>query len=178
MGLEGARPRTHRCVRTVSVTPARGLLAVAVALVALAISESGVASTDTGETASEIRAEARLGSSSELGRPLPLAALWNAGWTTDGYTPAVQIQMVQGGHHILPTLYLPTPSGATKGWDYYGGPIEEAGKLGLPVTFKSTQWEAQLLDDSKAATSSVACAQGIGLASKCLLPFGPVGLWE
>jgi hypothetical protein len=86
--------------------------------------------------------------------------------------------MVQGGHHILPTLYLPTPNGETKGWDYYGGPIEEARKLGLPVTFKSTQWEAQLLDDSKAATSSVACAQGIGLASKCLLPFGPVGLWE
>jgi hypothetical protein len=160
------------------VTTLRGVVTVVVALAVLPVWRTSHASSDNQRTADEINAEASLPNSSERGRPLPLAAVWNAGWTSEGYTPSVQIQMVKDGHHILPTFYLPTPSGEMKGWEYYRVPMDEARQLGLPITFKSTQWEAQLLDDSKAALSSGACRRGLGLPAKCLLPFGGVNSWE
>jgi hypothetical protein len=161
------------------VTNPRNLVALVVALAALTDLQTGHASNDTRETANEIHAEASLPNSSERGLPLPLAAVWNAGWTSEGYTPLVQIKMVQDGHHILPTFYLPTPSGDTKGSDYYLAPMDEARQLRLPLTFKSTQWEDLLLNDSKAVLSSRSCTRsGLSLKPKCLLPFGPVESWE
>src|SRR5262249_15728947 len=114
------------------------------------------------------------------GRPLPLASLWNAGWKPTAYTPSVQIQMVRDGHHVLPTLYLPDPSGQNKGPDYYRTAIEAAKTLRLPLTFKSTQWESLLLADPQASIVARACgANRVALtASRCLSPFASVDSWR
>jgi len=144
------------------------------------VSVSVRASDEAQHTADEIRAEVRIWNNAEQGRPLPLAALWNAGWTTEGYTPEWQIQMIHAGHHVLPTFYLPVPAGENKGPEYYRAPIDQAKTLRLPLTFKSTQWEALLLGDPKAVLSSRSCApSGIALtASTCLTPFGPLDSWK
>jgi hypothetical protein len=154
---------------------------VVVALTVTVLSQraQAVESRDPLKIADEIRAAARLSRSALRDRPLPLAATWNAGGTPEGFTPEFQLETIRNGHHVLPTLYLPAPTGENKEASYYEASIKEAKKLGLPLTLKSTQWEALLLSDPASVVSSRACAaSGFTLtATKCLSPFGPAEAW-
>ena len=162
---QSALARTSMCMRhscrqsSARASMQRGLLGHVVAVVTLgllALATWPIAATaDEQRTADEIRTEAT--SSGVSGRPLPLAALWNAGWEPTGFTPSVQVQMVRDGHHILPTLYLPEPGAQNKGPEYYRAAIEVAKTLQLPLTFKSTQWESLLLADTQASIVAREC---------------------
>jgi hypothetical protein len=156
------------------------LVAAAMALTVLIQPVKAKETWDPSQTGDEIRAAASQRSSIGKGRALPLAATWNAGWTAEGFTPAFQLQAIHNGHHVLPTFYLPAPTGESKEGSYYEASIKDARRLGLPLTLKSTQWESLLLGDSESVVSSRACPpRGFTLtASKCLSPFGPMEAWE
>ena len=130
------------------------------------------------EVADEIHREAIRSNHDPSGRPLPLAALWNAGATADGFTPLVQLEMIHQGHHLIPTLYLPTPGRRNGDPSYYERAIREAQVLGLPLALESTQWESLFLEP--AAADTVARA-GIVVGFwrwRSLSPFGRLSAWE
>jgi hypothetical protein len=110
--------------------------------------ESDGAMFDTELIAAEIRQEAALPADSKSNRALPLAALWNTGWYVKGFSPAYQLKMIEKGHYLLPTFYLPPP------WksemhepfrsSYYERSIKRVARLRLPIAFVCTQWEKYL----------------------------------
>ena len=55
----------------------------------------------------EIRVEATRLNNDSIGRPLPLAAHWKV--DSYGLSPDDQLDMIEAGHHILPTFGLPLP---------------------------------------------------------------------
>jgi len=128
-----------------------------------------------------IRSEATRPDLSEVGRPLPLAAHWNTGQLAGGFSPAYQMQLIQQGHHILSWFQMPDPYEKPLGDVYYEGPVKEAARHGLPISFVGTEWERYLSDDP--AYSKLPGAMNPNVVTKDrkvkdkVSPFGPVAPW-
>lgn len=156
-----------------------------IVLITYAIGGHSFADDPVLPVAEAIRAEATRPNSSEIGRPLPLAAHWNTGqWSDAGFTPHYQMKLIENGHHILPWFQLPDPYPYDKPCSdaYYEEPLKKAAKLGLPVTFLSTQWERYLSDAPEyfnlPAEKNPNVVGVDGTIKNKLSPFGPVQPWR
>jgi len=111
-------------------------------------------------TIREICEEATRSNQDKAGRPLPLAAHWNAGGVADGFDATYQLGLLTKGRHILPWFgWPPTDRWLEQTWKpgdprrqkhidstlaAYETPIRELARLKLPISFLSTQWESTL----------------------------------
>jgi uncharacterized protein (TIGR03437 family) len=137
-------------------------------------------------TVTKIRRAALGSSSSDMDRPLPLAAHWNAGTEhKESFNPSYQIRMIEEGHCLLPWFQMPSlyahPDDPR--WiDYYEGPIKRAAALGLPISFVGTQWEILLYSED--AYFNLPPDQNPNVVEpdssirRQLSPFGPPGPWQ
>ena len=131
----------------------------------------------------QIRFEATLPNNSQLGHPLPLAAHWNRGQLSNGFSPDYQMRMIKEGHYLLPWFSLPEPYELQKvPFDYYESAIRNAARLKLPITFISTQWERYLTDSplyfNLPTGENPNVVDNKGTILRKVSPFGPVGPWH
>ena len=137
---------------------------------------------------------------SDTNHPLPLMATWATGRVWDDqtastqltYTPTWQIRMIQQGHHLLPSFFMPDwtmldPAQSANGslnWPtYYQWPIQQAAAMNLPLTFIGTQWEQELYKDTNwfnlpAAQNPNVINPSTGSPQATLSAFGPVLPWQ
>lgn len=106
------------------------------------------------KVAAEIRSQTTLPPNGPAGRPLPLVSHWNMGRVPakrgssqgGGWTPQYQVKLLDKGHHILPWLGWPsgdpdtTEKSAKRFGDYYDDLLAYCRELGLPISFRGTQW--------------------------------------
>ena len=155
------------------------LVMLLVQIVPTAYSEPLTSSTRS--VAEEIRFEATLSDTNDLGHPLPLAAHWNTGERPNGFDPAYQISLIEQGHYLLPWFQFPSGKGEPD-VGYYKIPLQKAAKLGLPISFLGTQWEHLLTDDPAFRklppdqNPNVVTPWGSVLNETS--PFGPVWPWR
>jgi hypothetical protein len=147
----------------------------------------------------EIRREAMRPSRGEAGRPLPLAAHWNAsGANRAGFHPSYQRKLLEKGHHILPWLDWPPTDRALDSMFKRDDPrrkkyiedrikeyepiVKELARRRLPISFLATQWESVLSYDK--TWSSLPADKNpnvIGLDGKVrnqVDPLGPTAPWR
>lgn len=135
--------------------------------------------------AAEISYEASLPVGSPVGHPLPLAAHWNTGWLAGGFSPEYQLEMIAGGHYLLPSFYLPAPwilkENLPHRYKYYEKSIKKVAELNLPVTFICTQWERYLTEVPKyyyrTGEDNPNVINRAGDILKKVSPFGPKNPW-
>ena len=140
-----------------------------------------------GEVAAEIRREAMRPPTGPSGRPLPLVSHWNMGSQGLGWTPNYQLELLKGGHHILPWFGWPqghpeaSEKSAKRFHDYYDALLACCRELDLPICFRGTQWEAMLVGKAYRELPAERCPAVIGVDGKVirkLSPFGPIELWR
>jgi hypothetical protein len=150
-------------------------------------------------TAGEIRQEAIRANRSDAGRPLPLAAHWNAsGARREGFTPDYQLQLIRAGHHLLPWLDWPPTDhsleiifkpGDPRRQQYidanvklYEPVVRELARLRLPLSFLATQWESDLTYDDAFLKLPAGKNPNVvgpdGKAQQRVCPFGPIEPWR
>ena len=139
------------------------------------------------DVATEILREALLPPNGPAGRPLPLVSHWNMGSQGRGWTPQYQLELLAGGHHILPWLGWPrrnpdaSGKNAKRFGDYYGAIIAYCREHKLPICFRGTQWEAMLVKRQYRELPAERCPTVITPEGKTiakLSPFGPVDPWR
>lgn len=139
------------------------------------------------KVAAEIRRETTLPPNGPDGRPLPLASHWNMGSQGRGWTPQYQVELLDKGHHILPWLGWPrgdpdaTEKSAKRFGDYYDGLLAYCRELGLPISFRGTQWEAILVKKKYRELPPERCPAVITPEDTVipkLSPFGPLDPWR
>ncbi len=167
-------------------------------LIASALAAAALAAEYPEATLREIREEATRSNQDKAGRPLPLAAHWNAGGVADGFDATYQLGLLSKGRHILPWLgWPPTDRWLEQTWKpgdprrqkhieatlaRYEAPIRELARLKLPISFLSTQWESTLTYDK--AFFGLPAEQNpnvLSVAGKILpkvSPFSPVEPWK
>jgi hypothetical protein len=132
-----------------------------------------------------IRSEALLRNSGNAGRPLPLAAHWNMGEASDGFSPSYQMKMIDRGHYLLPWFLMPNVFAQPDDprWiGYYEAAIKRAAQLKLPISLVGTQWEGVLstadeyLNLPPDQNPNVVTADG--QVRRQVSPFGPVNAWQ
>lgn len=134
--------------------------------------------------AADITREALLPNAGPMGHPLPLAASWNTGLLPSGLTPAVQIALIESGHHLLPCLKMPDwkVSLGQRNLAYYRQSLLRAAQLGLPICLVSTQWENLLSYERRFWVQPLESNPNVidlkGRLQQKVSPFGPVELWE
>ena len=137
--------------------------------------------------AERIRREALLPPNGPAGKPLPLVSHWNMGSQGRGWTPQYQIELLDGGHYILPWLGWPRgdldkdDKAAQRFDDYYAGLLAYCRVLGLPISLRGTQWEAMLLGKEYRELPAEECPAVIspeGKSVRKLSPFAPVDKWR
>ena len=163
-----------------------------VSILLLSLTEAGYGGnpviTAAARTAAEaIRREALLPPDGPEGKPLPLVSHWNMGSQGKGWTPEYQTSLLNEGHHILPWFGWPrkNPFATTETSErfekYYVPLLSLCSELGLPISFRGTQWEAMLVRkeyrDLPPEESPAVVTPG-GEVLKKLDPFGPVDLWR
>ncbi|MCI0660981.1 MAG: hypothetical protein L0220_07905 [Acidobacteria bacterium] len=133
------------------------------------------------EVADLIRAAAL--STSE--HPLPLAAHWNLGQSSDGFSPAYQMKMIEQGHFLLPSFLMPEINADPNDphWlKYYEDPIKRAAQLKLPISLVGTQWERLLSEDNDflklPANQNPNVVTADGQIKPEVSPFGPAATWR
>lgn len=132
--------------------------------------------------AEEIRREALLPPCGPSGRPLPLASHWNVGTVRGTFEPDHQIGLIQNGHRILPWLAWPDGDPGSERFDaYFGRLLRYFAELGLPISFRGTQWNAMLVGRSYregpiSRWAGVIAPDGSRVPK--LSPFGPVEPWK
>lgn len=123
--------------------------------------------------------------------PLPLAGHWTTGVYPEarGWRPQEQLRLIREGHYLLPWFQMPYPEGWSPGdsqlikadfLDYLPA-FEECRKLGLPISFVSTQWDAVFSDPSfrdlpPEQNPNVVLEDGSIIGESD--PFGPVEQWK
>lgn len=165
----------------------------------LAVAGGATAAEPSGALLDEIRAEATSQSRSTAGRPLPLAAHWNAnGAQGQGFSPEYQLRLLSEGRHILPWLeWPPTDAGLDHNFKpgdprrqkyiedrlkVYEPVVRELARLKLPISLLATQWESVLsyetafYDLPPDKNPNVVGADGKVQRRVC--PFGPVAPWR
>jgi len=132
--------------------------------------------------ARQIRREALLPPRGPQGRPLPLASHWNQGTVEGTFDPNHQIGLLQAGHHVLPWMSWPQGSGQGERFEaYHGRLLRYFARLGLPISFRGTQWNAMLVgkeyrDGPLANWAGVLAPDGSPVRK--LSPFGPLQPWR
>lgn len=139
------------------------------------------------KVANEIRRETALQPNGPAGRPLPLVSHWNTGGQGQGWTPQLQVELLEQGHHILPWLGWPrgdpdaTEKNSKRFHDYYNSLLNYCRQLRLPICFRGTQWEAMLVEKQYRELPPDECPAVItpeGTVIRKLSPFGPIGPWR
>ncbi|MBN1140892.1 MAG: hypothetical protein JXB25_03715 [Deltaproteobacteria bacterium] len=130
-----------------------------------------------------IRSESIFYSNDIHGYHLPLAAHWNTGfWGEHGFNPDYQLRMIEQGHYLIPSFYLPDPTRSNMNFHYYEAAIRKAATLNLPISFISTQWERYLSDSPNFfSLPSERNPNVIDISGKVVnkvSPFGPVAVWR
>ncbi len=152
-----------------------------------AIARAGEPGGVARKAAAEIRGETLLAANGPAGRPLPVVSHWNMGSRATGWTPQYQVELLDGGHHILPWLAWPRgdpdakEQNAARFNDYYGLLLAYCRKLGLPICLRGTQWEAMLVRKEYRELPAEECPAVVtteGMVIPKLSPFGPVGPWR
>jgi len=137
--------------------------------------------------AAEIRRESTLPPNGPAGRPLPLASHWNMGSQGRGWTPQYQIELLDHGHHILPWLGWPQgdpdakEQSAKRFHVYYDALLAYCRGLGLPISFRATQWEAMLVKRAYRELPREKCPAVITPEDKAIpkvSPFGAIDPWR
>ena len=137
--------------------------------------------------AEQIRREALLPPNGPAGRPLPLVSHWNMGSYGKGWTPQYQMELLDEGHYILPWMGWPQwykeddEKAVQRFNDYYAGLLGTCRKLGLPICFRGTQWEAILVKREYRELPPAQCPAVISPEGKPiakLSPFGPLDPWR
>jgi len=156
-------------------------------LAAIAVSPGAEPTEAARRVAEEIRREALLPPTGPSGRPLPLVSHWNMGSYGRGWTTQYQIELLHGGHRILPWLGWPQGNpdederARQRFDDYYGDLLGLCRRLRLPICFRGTQWEAMLVGKEYRQRPPEECPAVItpeGKAIGKLSPFGPVAAWR
>jgi hypothetical protein len=173
--------------RRIAADPLRVFARCVLVVVFLANWALGAPPRTARRVAEEIRREALLPPNGAAGRPLPLVSHWNMGGRGKGWTPQYQIGLLDRGCHILPWLAWP-PTDPLKGQDsakrfhdYYDGLMAYCRALGLPISFRGTQWEAMLLGENYRKRPPEECPAVVtpeGEVLRKLDPFGPSDLWR
>ncbi|MBN2505568.1 MAG: hypothetical protein JXQ71_02620 [Verrucomicrobia bacterium] len=134
------------------------------------------------QVAKEIVHEATLPPRGPGGRPLPLASHWNVGTVRGTFELEHQIGWLQKGHHILPWLAWPDGDPGGERFDaYFGRALRYCAELGLPISFRGTQWNAMLVGKSYRegpASNWAGVIAPDGSRVPRLSPFGPVEPWK
>ena len=137
----------------------------------------------------EIRIEALRPNDDPIGRPLPLACSWTCGhYPSDrsaGWRPQNQMRLIEEGHYLLPWFShpggeVPTDPEAFRR-RYYQGPIEQARRMNLPITFVGSQWESGLSGEpyvSLPPDQNPNVVTTDGAIVKAVCPFGPLAPWR
>ena len=132
-----------------------------------------------------IREEALRGESSDVGRPLPLAAHWNMGLEKNGFSPDYQMKMIERGHYLLPWFQMPDVNAGKEDprWiNYYEAPVRRAAGLKLPIALVGPQWEMLLSIDnvylSLPPDQNPNVVTADGKVRREVSPFGPAGAWR
>ncbi|QXD16952.1 hypothetical protein GQ464_008465 [Rhodocaloribacter litoris] len=90
----------------------------------------------------EMRAEVVKSSTDPAGRPLPVAAHWARGFGLQNFSSDYQIELLARGHHVMPTLPIPSPGGTS----YPGlAAVTRLAEWGAPFSLRVDQWENLLL---------------------------------
>lgn len=116
-------------------------------------------------------------------KSLPLASHWNVGWHEGTFTPAYQLELLEAGHHIMPWMRWPSesPGPETDRFKAYYEPLlAYCRKHNLPISFRGTQWEEILYEQSYYEGPEETWAGVIdpqGQRVKRLSPFGPIAVW-
>ncbi len=153
-----------------------------VAFLSVAIANDYTCDEKCRETVEAIRAESLRLNESHIGMPLPLAAHWNVGQNKGGFDPDYQVQLIRKGHHILPWMAMPHPSGRSR-IEYYERAILFFRDNKLPISFTATQWESILSSDERFKSldaeenpNVVSFPEGETLNK--VSPFSPLGPWK
>ncbi|HET8686218.1 MAG TPA: hypothetical protein VFM18_06085, partial [Methanosarcina sp.] len=133
------------------------------------------------DTSAEINYEIALPADGSAGNPLPLAAHWNCGEKSGGYTPAYQLELLRQGKHLLPWFYFSRPDEFKLPDSYYEKPIKAMAALNLPISFVGTQFEYRLTEKKQ----FLALPQNLnpnlinqsGQLEKVLTPTADKGAW-
>ncbi|MCH5372399.1 MAG: hypothetical protein JJ992_00355 [Planctomycetes bacterium] len=172
-------PLRHRCL-------ALSLLPIVCLVVGRPLHAAGPTQAAR-EAAKQIRHEALLPPNGPEGRPLPLLGHWNMGSQGRGWTPQYQLELLDKGTHLLPWFGWPQgdpdkdEKAAERFNDYYGSLMRCSRQLGLPISFRGTQWEAMLVGKEYRSLPPEECPAVVtpeGKAIGKLSPFGPVQRWR
>ncbi len=117
-----------------------------------------------------------------LDQGLPLAGSWNTGKFESGFHPTWQLTTAiqTDGHVLLPWFQGPGPDAK---WDerdvaYYEAPMQACAERKLPISFRYTQWENDLLKQADKPEAENPClVRPDGTVEPVIGPFGPKELW-
>jgi hypothetical protein len=119
------------------------------------------------------------------GHPLPLAAHWNMGQSSEGFSPDYQMKMIDQGHYLLPWFLMPEIEAdpADPRWlKYYEEAIKRAAQLKLPISLVGIQWEMLLTADNHylelPAEKNPNVVTADGQIKPEVSPFGPASVWK
>lgn len=106
--------------------------------------------------------------------PLPLAAHWNTGHVAGGFDPDHQLHLFREGHYLLPWFELPRPDRSLPD-AYFGPALEHWARLGMPISFISTQWDVLVAEALQGAARPH--ADGGTTRPPPLAPDSPLEAW-
>jgi len=93
----------------------------------------------------EIRTEVAKKNTDPGGRPLPVVSHWANGFNRPKFSSDYQIQLLEQGHHIMPTLPFPPPGGER--YPGEGKPwVKRLARWRAPFCLRAGQWEQVLVD--------------------------------
>lgn len=136
----------------------------------------------------EVRQEVLRKNVNRDGRPLPVVGHWANGFDRPNFSSDYQIELLEQGHHIVPTLPMPNEGEADypeKGWPV----LKRLATWNAVFSLRAGQWEATLLSrrhpidqpgkwrDLPAAQSPLVIGPD-GKPGKMLSPWGAIEPWR
>ncbi|MBW3599318.1 MAG: hypothetical protein KY475_18875 [Planctomycetes bacterium] len=175
--------KQEKIVRSLSAPLGLFVVFVQAATVAVAQEQAQDRPTEAARrVAEEIRREALRPNHGPEGRPLPLVSHWNVGTLRGTFGPDHQIGLIQKGHHVLPWMSWPDGNPDSEQFEeYHGRLLQYFASLGLPISFRGTQWNAMLVKGDYREGPETRWAGVItpdGRRVPRLSPFGPVEPWK
>lgn len=118
------------------------LAALSIALATAAMPQNGSAA-DVRAVAKEMAVELTKKNFDPGGWPLPVVSHWANGFGRPKFSSDYQIELLEAGHHIMPTLPFPNPGAEqypedAKPW------VEKLARWKAPISLRAGQWESVL----------------------------------